>query len=311
MSSSAVNLYAPCGLSKRSNEPPVSLHDIAGPPQETSAESRAKAWVSSAWSPNLLRRPFEETYLGGFWGQIRKAPPPSAIRVFAVSAGFGILPPGTPIPNYDATFAPRSHNSIGTTSQMNREWWRHLGNYAALHGRPQSISSAMHLFPGIHLLALPQVYLDAVWEDVLVAISDRNISHRIVILTTPYSGDSFVSPRSLIVPSGLRAELGGTIGTILPRLALHLATILNEQSGNLDALRSTVSKMRLENTLSPLRQKLTDGSVRLFIREFLRDHPGTVGYTPALRDLRSKGLACEMKRFRCLFNEIQVPNTHE
>jgi len=105
--------------------------------------------------------------------------------------------------------------------------------------------------------------------------------------------------------------LGGTIGTILARLTLHLATVLNDKSGDLDALRSTISKMRLENTLSPIRKKLTDGSIRLFIREYLREHPSAAGYTPALRDLRSKGLACEMKRFRSMFNEIHVPNTHE
>ncbi len=300
---SAVYLYAPCGLSKRSDEVPLSLYRIAGKPRPDAADERAATWVRTAWSSELSRRPFEETYSGGFWGLLRKTPPAPYIHVCAVSAGFGLLSPGSLIPNYDATFAVGLRNSVGIDAKQNREWWRILGIHAARNARVQGFAESIRRRPGTHIIALPQLYLDAVWEDVREAIDDIRLQKRVVVLTTPYSGNAFASPRSLTVTSGIRAELGGTIGTILPRLALRIANTLSDRASDLAAIAGLVAGMRTEEALSPLRKKLSDEKIRLFILRFLRDYPTAEGYTSALRLLRAKGLACEMKRFRTIFKE--------
>lgn len=302
MSSSAVYLYAPCALSKRSDVSPLSIDQIAGI-RSLAPTDRMAEWVDAAWSHALPRRPFEETYSGGFWGFLRKESPPSGVYVCAVSAGFGLLPPGALIPNYDATFTLGSRNCVGGDTQTNREWWRLLGHHAPKQGRPSGITDALRNWPGTHILALPQLYLDAVWDDVCEAIEDRDLHSRIVVLTTPYAGSAFGSPRSLTVSSGLRAELGGTIGTLLPRLALRIASGVADRAGDLAAIRESVAKMRVETVLSPKRVRLTDDKIRLFILNFLRDNPNVDGYTAVLRSLRSSGLACEMKRFRSVFRE--------
>ena len=307
----AVYIYTACGLSKRSAAKPFALSRVAPNSREIPIAQRADAWVRKAWADTPHRNPFELTYQGGFWGLLRKNPPPSHIKICAVSAGFGVLTPGSLIPNYDATFSKGSRNSVGGSSPANREWWTHLGRHAKVHGRPSGITDSVQRFCGIHIVALPQIYLDAVWDDISEVLCARRAVGRIVILTTPYSGNTFASGRSLTVAGGLRAELGGTIGTLLPRFALRIASTLGESCANFNSIRRLVSSMATEDALSPERKRMTDDDVQEFIADYLKRNPSASGYTRALRQLRTSGLACEMKRFRSLFQSTQELSRYE
>ncbi len=309
MTSSAVYLYIPCGMKKRSFSEPVRLDGVASEVGPCSIPELVDAWVETVWRKQFEKFPFEETYLGGVWGLIRKHGSPERTSVFAVSAGYGLLPPNSGISNYDATFAPNVKNSVASkvrraSRNPRRIWWGLLGKAARLDGRPSKISDMVRDEPGIHIVALPRYYLDAVWEDLCEVLSQPQFANRLLLLITRTSVQGLDCSRAVIVPSGVRKALGGTVGTVLSRTALHIARVLGSRASDMARVKAVIRNLDGADYMMPRREYRTDEQLRKYIRTYLRKYPSSKGYTSALRQLRKDGYASEMKRFKELYLEI-------
>lgn len=304
MSQLPITVYAACAQRKRTLAPPVRLAN-AGPRRAgVDLETIFHAWTAMASDPKASRLPFEQIYLGGFWGFLRHAERSKSIRVNAISAGFGLLAPGSPVPNYDATFSDQGANAITirtklSASMANRLWWKLLCNWEGPGSGIRCFYESAASDAGIHVVALPEAYLDAIWEDLALALDDPAMAKRIIVFTTPSVILPGESDRILAVPSGLRAEVGGTVATVVPRVALKMAQELGSSIANLNTCRSFIAKMRSFSQLSPKRERMSDQEVRSFVDSLDPHH----SYTSALRRLRSSGRACEMKRFKQLYLE--------
>ena len=309
MASTPINIYAACGQRKRASCAVFRLDEVAPYIPGEPPEKRLNRWERITWTQKNAKLSFEQTYLGGFWGALRACSKNEDIRVFAVSAGFGLLAPGTKIPNYDATFSPRVENSINkgclsSVTEANQSWWKMISDIRRLAGSPGSIQDEVRHSNCINIVALPQLYLEAVWNDISTILDDPKLRNKIIVLTTPYAKTITSSDRVIRIPSGIRAELGGTIGTILPRLALKIAQELGANCREPTLVQSLVKSLRQESELSPKRDKQTDSEIIKFIKKFKKETPSAIGYTSSLRKFRGSGLACEMKRFRALYNKI-------
>lgn len=309
MDSKVINVYVACAQKKRQLGKAIILDELVpGFAHETIA-SRFVEWKNRGWIGNVEKLPFEEVYLGGIWGRLRRMSVNQNLQVFAVSAGFGLLKPRTRIPNYDATFSLNVQNSvcgalINNNINGNRRWWNLMVEANRMENQIASIHDSVRLIDGIHLVALPQLYLDAVWDDIENVLNDSAMAKRMIILTTSSSKTDKSSSRVVSIPVGIRADLGGTIGTILPRLALKMVNEIAPDICDIGAIQLFVNKLRKEERLSPKRKRGNNKEISKIIIKIIKDNPSSSGYTSILRKFRADGHACEMKRFKMLFGQI-------
>lgn len=241
------------------------------------------------------------------------------VRVHVASAGLGLIDFNALIPAYSATFAVGDPDSVPirsahmNASRINQRWWALLtAQEAGRRAGTPTIASLATSYPTTPLLvALPQVYLDAVVPDLLLAASR---------LQNPSLLNIFVVGRVRVVEElhdyilpinvNLQTCVGGALGSLATRV---LRRLLDDPDQ--DALRHTLkAALKALNrcaqaTNRPIRQKLSDQEIMDFIRACLRENP-TSSHSSILAAYRTSGFACERKRFknifmRCLGHDFQ------
>lgn len=250
-------------------------------------EERAEVWREKVRRA-AVRRPLRELYQGETWAQV-----PRLVRaardagydpsVLVASAGLGLKGLNHRAPAYGATFSRGHDDSVGTTVEDARAWWRAL---------QQGTSET---FVGATLWVMSKGYSKVLAEDLLAKTSDD----RLLVF-----GGSDEVPRAHRVASnrGLRHALGGTANSLNLRMAVRWLEL--SKAGEAFSAAShtrwqewTVTAERSE-TLH--RDRMTDDAVLDFIRSLRRTDLGLTK-TRALRRLRDAGLACEQGRFGTLF----------
>lgn len=300
---SAIFVITNCTALKRCRSAVApSLSAVSGVPS-----LRFSTWIRTceAATPKL---PAVERYMGDSWNQALGAV--DALKAhfcrtgfLVASAGFGLIPSDTPIPDYSATFAFGDPNSVSCTGAGNREWWDRLVANRQKLGEPGSLTNLALKNPkAIFLVSLSAVYLHALLCDLNGVRNVMSDPNRLIIVSSgagkiPALGQS-------LLPLDARFEhlVGGARATLNNRLLKYIAQHFTPDQLRAEVLSAALSKK--DETLAPARsfdrERSTDESLLTRIRTDLERSPRHSA-SSLLRVYRDAGLACERKRFARLF----------
>lgn len=286
----------------------------------TSMVDSAMTSADRKLSPPVPKKPAIELYLGGFWKEARELMAETVARdvdihLRIVSAGLGLIDIDTEVPGYDATFSPGSFNSIPSKAKhdqatRNREWWSELCKWKRFPS-PRSFRSAVIHVPGAaHVVALPQIYLEAVEEDLRDACSilSRRKSGSLIILTTPYTKQHGVLAGTVEIPGDFYSKLKGTRGTVLQRAALRGVRELGQKASQHSAWVDWLSRLPGKVVALPVRDRVSEEEIETFINReldyaFKKKEP-MPSLGSLLVKLRASGKACERLRFKRIYGPI-------
>lgn len=240
--------------------------------------------------------PLIDLYQGEAWQEARGLSNDArqagySVTTLVASAGLGLRDVSTHASPYAATFAGGHPDSVASSAEQNRDWWRRLRDLESAQSLPNSSDRV--------LLVLSETYARSV-EDDLTALADRGGD----LLLVGGARDIEGLPR-LPANRSLRAELGGTASSVGLRMARRW---LCRRTGTplytaKDA--SAWSKWAESVARSEIydRTPMTDVEIVQCIKKLCADEP-SLSATRALRRLRDAGIACEQKRFGRIFHSV-------
>jgi len=252
-------------------------------------------------------------YAGGHWSVVRRLPESAAVHglsasLWAISAGYGLVPASAPLHAYSATFAPRHPDSVNGSGRVERQkWWEALAKKRGPElGSPRSIADLVSRDSKATILIVASAfYIEALEADLVKAASLMARSAEMLIVTTP--GKTARGPLGSCVietPARWQGILGGACTSLHARLAERIISEAAE-GFSADLVRARLQRLleRSPSVAGDPRPRMTDDEVKRFIREALTSNPAAK-QTGLLRALRDSGRACEQKRFKELFQEV-------
>ncbi len=241
-----------------------------------------------------------DLYQGQAWQEVRGLSDDArragySVTTLVASAGLGLRDVSTLASPYAATFTGGHPDSVASSAEENRDWWRRL----------RDLEFAQSLTDGCGdrvLLVLSETYARSMEHD-LIALADRGGDLLLVGGARDIDGlDRIPTNRAL------RAELGGATSSVGLRMARRWLRC--RTSGSLYTPKDVSawsdwaqSVARSENYH---RAPATDAAISQWINKLLADEPG-LSATRALRRVRDAGIACEQKRFGRLFHSVVDP----
>ncbi len=300
------NLVVSCAK-RKTREPRASLLLRAVRPGKT------VGWRAAAWATRLRAQsvtvPAGDLYAGEHWQIVRSIAERSAlsVRVWVVSAGYGLVRLDTPLAPYSATFTPGQADSVcaagGKVARvMLPEWWHTIANHLVPHAGPRTIAAVAAAYPADFLLvALSGTYLSAVALDLAAAAALRG-PEQIAVVSA--GGGTFEPPVPSMLPATGRLSgfAGGTMSALNVRLARRLLEELGPEPLTYTRCQATVESWcrQAPQRTMPARGRATDREVAEFIRRQLAA-TGPTSPTALLRRLRDTGRACGQARFADLY----------
>lgn len=231
-----------------------------------------------------------------------------SVRVWVVSAGYGLVRLDTPLSPYSATFAPGQPDSVCAAGGADArsalpKWWAAVAESFAPHPGPRALAAVARAHPDDFLLvALSTAYLAAVAQDLADAAPALASPERLAILSAGGRVSDALAPFLLPARGGLVGQTGGTMSALNARLARRLIQESGPEPLTYSRCRAAVEvwSRQAAPPARPARRRATDGEVGEFIR---REHERTGPASPAalLRRLRAAGQACSRARFAALF----------
>jgi hypothetical protein len=305
----ALFFYTSCTLSK-SIRPPK--HLCARELPQGSVLERQGEWRSriDAWGGE--RRIARELYAGGHWSVVRglvSARP--SLQCFVISAGYGLVPIDAYLVPYAATFAFGHHDSIArsrgkSASEENVEWWNALSNWRPVgkEGARSICESLTRERTGIHVFALSTSYLDAISEDLARGRQQLADPSRLIIVSTGRARYGELNGNVIPAPAELQMLLGGGLVSLNARVAAEAINSISVPDLTVERVHKFVGELALRAKPRILikRCPASDKEVVSFIKKAAREERRP-SYTNLLRSFRHSGRACEMKRFRTLFQK--------
>lgn len=295
-------LVVACSQRKRVRIPPeLRLASIRAEPDD-----RAARWRQRLDEVEAPRRRAEDLYAGDHWQSAREAyrlalEYSSRSELWAISAGYGLIPATKQIKPYSATFSAGSADSVwrgqseGDRQQRLSAWWRGVSRGAALADLlPRSNE-------GVLIIAAGAAYIDAVWNDVQQALALDQTGERVSLISAgSRDRDGF-----LPVLGHFRSVVGGTHSALNARV---LAWLTAEPESHRFRRSSMAARLDLAvagfpAVAQPARQSATDDEIGSQIREMTAESP-TLSRTRALRHLRDHGIACEQGRFASIWRAV-------
>lgn len=262
---------------------------------------RTRDWIcrlsDTSHSPPIAARGL---YAGEHWTVARRLPDLAGgerIRLWACSAGYGLIPADAPLRPYAATFTGGHPDSVPGGAHGARAWWHALSSWEGpSSGQPRSIRELAAKEPTAgYLLALSAPYLHACQEDIAAAISLTRDPDRFVVVSAGVRDLGLLADVMVPADARLQALLGGTRQALNARIAAHLlsAGII----GRADASRH-LARLLVQQPSVPRyeRKKLSDAEVLALIADGLAHTPGASA-SRLLRQFRDAGYACEQGRF--------------
>ena len=275
---------------------------------------RCAAWQSRLEAWNGERRKAIDLYCGGRWSVVRRIANGNNGRLkeidcWVVSAGYGLIRASTQIAPYSATFSPGDADSVSRfrgqlVPTENVEWWEALSSWrpSGMHG-PRSLRDAFRRWPtNVHLFVLSPVYLDAISKDLVAARAELRNPEKLVIISEGKKRHGELNGSVITAPAALQSVLGGALVSLSARLASEVLCRLPVDRLRCEEVRRFVSRLlrRAKPKRIPQRLRRSDIQVSGFIRRSSNsDFAGS--YTRLLQAYRDAGYACEMRRFKNLY----------
>lgn len=314
-----VNLLVTCTKSK-TLKPSPELH--LGSIKQRNVERVAVEWIDRIERCRSEEEHVSRLYKGGHWSVVRElsrlgtrnATEPTKdvfIRVWVSSAGYGIVPFNSKIHSYSATFGgdqdPDSVSRLECTrirSSTFSYWWELLSKWdGPSPGSPRTICGLLETHPGDWLVIVAsRPYLSAMLDDISRACSTPGWKDRILIVSS--TGDRIAELTDLVVPcdARLQNDLGGARHSLNIRIAKDI--IMNVRPFARRRIHEYLQhKLCLGRIQRYSRKPMSDEEVRNFISLCLSNQRGQSA-THLLRLLRSKGFACEQRRFHKIFSQV-------
>ncbi len=307
-----INLFVTC-TQRKSREISSELRFRFLPAYETLED------LSVAWIDRLQERKGElvhasELYAGDHWQVVRSIKnatnnSPLDLRIWVISAGYGLISYDAPLQPYAATFSVRnpdsilSHCPLTKAKQMRAEWWRLLAEWTGPEPhKPRSFVQVIGQDPEAFLLIVASnTYLEAIAPD-LTQVVQRHPAHKIGIISAGVPQKGWLRPYLLPCDLRLRSVLGGSCHSLNVRMARWVLQECGGQPLNFAKMREWLPRF-LEGEKKPelpQRKPMNDSSVIDFIYKKIKRNPA-IKPTPLLTEFRKSGYACEQHRFLSLF----------
>lgn len=270
--------------------------------------------IVNDWYKRLLgaeqKLPATEVYAGDHW-KVATSIINKEIDLWVLSAGYGLIHSSSNIASYDATFSSESDNSIKKTGLSNIEWWNKLHQIRDSDNfKCQSLQSLVSInTDDVFVIAASPDYLKVIQDELKTLISDKKLTLKnLFIISSKHNINNLLTPYFLESSADFCSTLKGGRVSLNIRLAKYLLGQSNNKF-NPDELRKKYQLLKTssEKVLVKKRQKLSDDEVNSFIKSEIKNHQGAnISATVFLKKLRSKGLACEQKRFSKLLKQIKL-----
>jgi hypothetical protein len=298
-----VHVIVTCANRKSRPIPPrLQLGQVPG----QDAARRVRTWIARlAQTGDEEQLAAVDLYAGEHWSVARGFPalhqPGEDVRLWACSAGYGLIPVEAPILPYHATLTPGQADSVPGSGAA---WWLALSQWPGPSpGRPRTIASLIGADPtAAFMLVLSQSYLRACGDDITAACADISDPDRLLIVSAGARQQSDLA--TFIVPADarLQAHLGGTRRALNARIG---ASLLSEGIRSRTEADDYLAQLLAAQPPIPRydRTKQSDREILDLIAERLAHAPATSA-NRLLREIRDAGLACEQHRFRRLYRTI-------
>jgi hypothetical protein len=282
---------------------PIPSHLQLGEVPGTSAIERARTWVARlADAGSVPQVPASDLYAGEHWSVARRfaeqAQPGEDIRLWACSAGYGLIPAEARIMPYHATLTPGQADSVPGNAAS---WWTWLSEWPGPAPEfPRSIQALVASDPAaLFMFVLSKNYLRACGDDIAagsVHIADPN---RFLIVSTGARLQGTLAAFAVPADARLQAQFSGTRRALNARVGFYLLS-----KGIRGRGEATADLTRLLAAQPPItrydRKKQTDGEILDLIAQHLSRTP-VPSANRLLREFRDAGLACEQHRFTRLY----------
>jgi hypothetical protein len=279
----------------------LQLGQVAG---GTQAE-RARGWIArlagEASGPLI---PAAELYAGEHWSVARRFPsmslPGEETRLWACSAGYGLIPAEAPVVPHHATLTPGQADSVPGPFAS---WWSLLGDWdGPAPGHPRSICTLVTADPdAVFMLVLSKNYLRACGEDIVAASGHLADPDRLFIVSAGGRPEGDLAAFAVPADARLQARFGGTRRALNARIGADLLErgirSKEDASGYLTQLLATQAPIPRYN-----RKRQSDRELLDMLTERLASAPA-LSADRMLRELRDAGLACEQHRFTRLYRQ--------
>jgi hypothetical protein len=270
------------------------------------AGERARRWITRLAKGTLApHAAAADLYAGEHWSVARRFPdlslPGETIRLWACSAGYGLIPASAPVMPYHATLTPGQADSVPGNSAA---WWSELSQWAGPEPfLPRSIQALVAGNPSaVFLLVLSRNYLNACGSDVAAARAHIGEPGRLLIVSAGTRPQGDLAELMIPADARLQARFGGTRRALNARIGAYLLS-----AGIRDARVAAEHMKRLLADQPPVprydRLRQSDQEILDRIAERLGHEPGASA-NRLLREFRDAGLACEQHRFSQLFRRL-------
>ena len=273
-------------------------------PGRTPAE-RASGWIARlAEVDSAPQVPAVELYAGEHWSVARRFPamhlPGEEIRLWACSAGYGLIPAEAPVLPHHATLTPGQADSVPSPWAF---WWSLLSEWAGpVPGHPRSIRTLAAADPAaVFMFILSKNYLRACGADLAVACEQITDRDRLFIVSAGGRPDGELAAFAVPADARLQAHFGGTRRALNARIGAYLL-----ERGIRSKGEAAEYLARLIAAQPPVprydRKKQSDREILDAVAARLAQAP-TTSANRMLRELRDAGLACEQHRFARLYRQ--------
>jgi hypothetical protein len=271
-----------------------------------SASERARRWIARLAEGSLApRTAAADLYAGEHWSVTRRFPelglPRESVRLWACSAGYGLIPASAPVMPYHATLTPGQSDSVPGSSAA---WWSELSQWP---GPEPSLARSIQALvaedsAAVFLLVLSRNYLNACGPDVGAARACIGDSGQLMIVSSGTRPQGVLADLMIPADARLQARFGGTRRALNARIGGHLLA-----AGIRTTAEATEHMNRLLSEQPPVprydRLKQSDREILTRIAERLNQEPGASA-NRLLREFRDAGVACEQHRFSRLFRTL-------
>jgi hypothetical protein len=284
---------------RKSRPVPDRFHLGSVPVADT--DERAHNWIcrlsDTSYSPLVAAR---DLYAGEHWAVACSLPDLAGgklIRLWACSAGYGLIPAEAPLRPYAATFTGGHPDSVPGGVDGATAWWHALSLWEGpSSSQPRSIRELAAKEPtASFLLALSATYLDACREDIVAASNLVRDPDRFLVVSAGGRDRGLLTDFMAPADARLQALLGGTRQALNARIAAHLLS-----AGIVSRAGATrhLNRLLAQQPSVPRyeRKKLSDAEVLALIADGLARSPGASA-SRLLRQFRDAGYACEQARF--------------
>ena len=307
----AINVVVNCTARKSVRDCRALMRDVHG----LTLEERLESWLdllSRGTEKNVKAR---ELYCGDSWvniiGAIDSIAMKSPCRLWIASAGYGLVSDSDRLVGYSATFTKGVDDCVarfGIDSFTTGDWWNGLcrSSREGVSGL-NSIEKVAEKYPlGPLIVVLSPDYLRAVESDLQKARGHLESPEKLIIISVGAQKKGVFESNYLPCDARLTSALGGSRSSLNARLMRYIFENYGDSGFDLKSVREMLTSLLKKQPPIRLfdRKKISDFEVSAFIRSIISlDSPGS--HSSTLRSLRDQGMACEQKRFRKIFKEIQ------